>query len=123
MKYILSVYRNADKILNSKRSVKKDIFDVIKSIKSPKGKGSGVRSTLNKNFDNKFRKKGWAPKRIKIKNVGSFGEVDFLKNRVAIEVSFTHRSFIGIDLLKLETLSYSIKDEIDLGIMVDSLPE
>lgn len=63
-------------------------------------------------------KKEWAPKRIKIKKVGSFGEIDFFKDRIAVEVSFTHRSFIGIDLLKLETLSYSIKDEIDLGVMI-----
>ena len=68
----------------------------------------------------------WSPKRIKINMKGkeeSFGEVDFFKERVAIEVSFTHRSFIGVDLLKMETLSYSMKDEIDLGIMIVATDE
>jgi len=113
-------FRNSDVILDSKKDIKKEIFEIINKIKIP-GKGTGMRDKLNKAFKEEFRKRGWAPKRIKINVKGkeeSFGEVDFFKDRVAIEVSFTHRSFIGVDLLKMETLSFSIKDEIDLGIMI-----
>lgn len=117
MNYEIFSYRNADVILDSKKEIRKEIFQIIKDIKV-EDKGKGVRPKLNKDIDSKFRKNGWSPHRIKIENIGSFGEVDFFKDRVAIEVSFTHRSFIGIDLLKLKTLSFSIKNEIDLGVMI-----
>ena len=55
----------------------------------------------------------------------SFGEedelgakMDFLKERVGIEVGFGHASFIGIDLLKFQVSSYSALNQIDVGIYV-----
>jgi len=45
-------------------------------------------------------------------------KMDFLKERVGIEVSFGHSSFIGIDLLKFQVASYSGLDKIDVGIYV-----
>jgi len=44
--------------------------------------------------------------------------MDFLKERVGIEVGFGHASFIGIDLLKFQVSSYSALDQIDVGIYV-----
>ncbi len=44
--------------------------------------------------------------------------MDFLKERVGIEVGFGHASFMGIDLLKFQVSSYSGFDQIDLGIYV-----
>lgn len=44
--------------------------------------------------------------------------MDFLKNRIGIEVEFGHSSFIGIDLLKFQVASYSGLDKIDVGIYI-----
>ena len=44
--------------------------------------------------------------------------MDFLKERIGIEVGFGHASFLGIDLLKFQVSSYSGLDKIDLGIYV-----
>jgi hypothetical protein len=43
-----------------------------------------------------------------------------LKGRIGIEVEFGHSSFIGIDLLKFQTLSYSNLDRIDVGVYIVS---
>jgi len=44
--------------------------------------------------------------------------MDFLKERVGIEVGFGHASFIGIDLLKFQVSSYSVLDKIDVGVYI-----
>ena len=44
--------------------------------------------------------------------------MDFLKDRVGIEVEFGHASFIGIDLLKMQIGSFSGLDKIDIGIYI-----
>ena len=44
--------------------------------------------------------------------------MDFLKNRIGIEVAFGHASFMGIDLLKFQVASYSGLDKIDVGVYV-----
>jgi len=44
--------------------------------------------------------------------------MDFLKDRVGVEVEFGHSSFIGIDLLKFQVSSYSGLDQIDVGVYV-----
>jgi hypothetical protein len=45
-------------------------------------------------------------------------KMDFLKERVGIEVGFGHASFIGIDLLKFQVSSCSALNQIDVGIYV-----
>ena len=44
--------------------------------------------------------------------------MDFLKERIGIEVAFRHASFIGIDLLKFQVSSYSALDKIDIGVYI-----
>jgi Restriction endonuclease BglII len=43
-------------------------------------------------------------------------KMDFLKDRVGVEVEFGHSSFLGIDLLKFQVASYSALDKIDVGV-------
>ena len=50
-------------------------------------------------------------------------KMDFLKDRVGIEVEFGHSSFIGIDLLKFQVASYSGLDKIDIGVYVVTTKE
>ena len=45
-------------------------------------------------------------------------KMDFLKERIGVEVGFGHASFIGIDLLKFQVSSYSSLDKIDVGVYV-----
>lgn len=45
-------------------------------------------------------------------------KMDFLKDRVGVEVGFGHASFLGIDLLKFQVASYSALNKIDLGIYI-----
>jgi hypothetical protein len=45
-------------------------------------------------------------------------KLDFLKERIGIEVAFGHASFIGIDILKFQISSYSSLDRIDLGVYI-----
>ncbi len=49
--------------------------------------------------------------------------MDFLKDRVGIEVGFGHASFIGIDLLKFQVGSYSALDKIDVGVYIATTKE
>lgn len=44
--------------------------------------------------------------------------MDFLNDRVGVEVGFGYPPFIGIDLLKLQVASYSGLDKIEVGIYV-----
>ena len=44
--------------------------------------------------------------------------MDFLKERVGMEVGFGQASFIGIDLLKFQVSSCAALDQIDIGIYV-----
>jgi hypothetical protein len=44
--------------------------------------------------------------------------MDFLKERIGIEVEFGHSSFMGIDLLKFQVSSYSALDKIDVGVYI-----
>ena len=49
--------------------------------------------------------------------------MDFQKDRIGIEVGFTHSSFIGIDLLKFQVASYSVMDNIDVGVYIVTTKE
>ncbi len=44
--------------------------------------------------------------------------MDFLKERIGVEVGFGHASFLGIDVLKFQVSSYSALDKIHAGIYV-----
>jgi hypothetical protein len=49
--------------------------------------------------------------------------MDFLKERVGVEVGFGHGSFLGIDLLKFQVSSYSGLDKIDVGVYIVTTKE
>lgn len=66
-----------------------------------------------------FVKKGWESQPSVFDERGDPSEkMDFLKERVGIEVGFGHASFIGIDLLKFQIASYSGLDKIDVGVYI-----
>ncbi len=77
------------------------------------------RPAFNKSLRELFVAKGWTDQPHVFGDEEDLGaKMDFLKERVGIEVGFGHASFIGIDLLKFQVSSYSALDQIDVGIYV-----
>lgn len=110
-------YRFAEEVLNGKIETKREIEDVIRSIRIVDDELSKPR--LNELFKEEFRDRNWEHEIRLFEEPGTpMAKIDFLKNRVGIEVAFTHSSFLGIDLLKLQTLSYSNLDKIDVGVYI-----
>jgi Restriction endonuclease BglII len=110
-------YRFADQVLNSKLALKQEIEGVLSD-------RSVDPSTLSRPAFNQVLRValvalGWQDQPPVF---GASGEpearMDFLKERVGMEVGFGHASFIGIDLLKSQVSSYSGLDKIDVGVYV-----
>lgn len=115
MNYKIYSHRFAEEILNSKIGIKIEIEEVVKIIE-PK-----TRSALNKEFKNQLTSKGWTSEvRLGDSEDDVSSKVDFLKDRVAIEVAFTNPSYLGIDLLKFQVMSYSNPqiNRIDVGVYI-----
>jgi hypothetical protein len=110
-------YRFAEQVLNSKLAIKQEIEEIITdpNINVP----SLSRPEFNRVLRNSFEGKGWdSQPRVFQELKDPSARMDFLKDRVGIEVGFGHGSFIGIDLLKFQVASYSGLDSIDLGVYV-----
>lgn len=117
MRFRIWSYRFAEEVLNSKLALKKEIEDVIKSIHfSP---SEVTRPKLNQAFRREFLKRGWESEVRIFEELGEpLAKIDFMKDRIGVEVSFSHSSFLGIDMLKFQMLSYSNLDRIDVGIYI-----
>lgn len=115
MRFQTFSYRFAEQVLNSKLGTKKEIEDIIRSIR-PRGYS---RPELNEVFRTKFLEKDWIEQPQVFEEISDIAaKIDYLKDRVGVEVAFSHSSFIGIDLLKFQTLSYSNLDKIDGGVYI-----
>jgi len=110
-------YRFAEEILNSRLTQKHEIIDVIGNISLPPEEMS--RPNLNKAFKKDFKSMGWDSEvEVFEPKDEPAAKIDFMKNRIGVEVQLGHSSFIGIDLLKLQTMSYSYKKKIDIGVFI-----
>jgi len=110
-------YRFAEQVLNSKLSLKQEIEDVFmdRSIDIP----SLSRPSFNNVLKDRFIAKGWESQPLVFDEPGDpSARMDFLKERIGIEVGFGHSSFIGIDLLKFQVASYSGLNRIDVGVYI-----
>lgn len=111
-------YRFAEEVLNSRLLIKQEIETILTdpTLLVPELK----RPRLNEELRVRFLEKNWESPPLVFE--GETGEpmarMDFLKNRVGIEVEFGHASFIGIDLLKLQIGSFSGLNTIDVGVYV-----
>jgi restriction endonuclease BglII len=111
------VYRFAEQGLNGTVSIEQEVDEALThpSIYSP----TLSRSEFNKVLRDKFIGKGWEDQPDVFQGKGEpSARMDFLKERVGIEVGFGHAGFIGIDLLKFYVSSYSALDQIGIGIFV-----
>src|SRR5262249_39733214 len=110
-------YRFAEQVLNSKLAIKEEVESILTdpSIAIP----MLSRPQFNKILRELFVAKGRENQPYVFDEESDpAAKMDFLKERVGIEVGFGHASFIGIDLLKFQVSSYSALNRIDLGIYV-----
>lgn len=99
-------YRFAEQVLNSKLALKQERERVLKD--SSIDIASLSRPQFNEVLDDLFVKKGWESQLSVFNEKGDpSAKMDFLKEKIGIEVGFGHPSFIGIDLLKFQIASYS----------------
>lgn len=110
-------FRFAEQVLNSRLNIKQEIETILKDNRIYLPKMS--RPNFNKILDELFVEKGWEsqPSIFEEKKDPS-AKMDFLKDRIGVEVAFGHSSFIGIDLLKFQVASYSGLDKIDIGVYI-----
>jgi hypothetical protein len=116
MRFRTYSFRFAEQVLNSKLELKREIEEIVGSIH---GSNGFSRPELNKAFEKKFKDHGWESQpAVFDEPKDPSAKIDFLKGRIGVEVCFGHHSFIGIDLLKFQTLSYSNLDKIDVGVYI-----
>ncbi|MHA2062109.1 MAG: BglII/BstYI family type II restriction endonuclease [Candidatus Sifarchaeia archaeon] len=110
-------FRFAEQVLNSQLAIKQEIEQILAN--SSINISELSRPKFNEVLDDLFQAKGWKsqPAVFDEPNDPS-AKMDFLKERVGVEVEFGHSSFIGIDLLKFQVSSYSGLDKIDVGVYV-----
>lgn len=110
-------YRFAEQVLNSKLALKQEIESIL--LDSRINLSELSRPRFNAVLDDLFVQKGWQNQpTVFDEPQDPSAKMDFLKERVGIEVEFGHSSFIGIDLLKFQVSSYSGLDKIDVGTYV-----
>jgi len=110
-------FRFAEQVLNSKLTIKQEIEDILTDPKIELASLS--RPEFNKVLREFFVSKDWIDQpNVFPEDSDPSAKMDFLKDRVGIEVGFGHGSFLGIDLLKFQVSSYSGLDQIDVGVYV-----
>jgi hypothetical protein len=110
-------FRFAEQVLNSKLAIKQEIEDILTDPNIETASLS--RPEFNKVLRECFVSRNWIDQpNVFPDDSDSSAKMDFLKDRVGIEVGFGHGSFLGIDLLKFQVSSYSGLDQIDVGVYV-----
>lgn len=110
-------FRFAEQVLNSKLALKQEIENTLTD--PTINVASLSRTQFNKILKEKFVAKGWGHQpHVFKKPEDPSARMDYLKERIGMEVGFTHSSFLGIDLLKFQVSSYSSLDTIDVGVYV-----
>ena len=110
-------YRFAEQVLNSKLALKQELEEVLTHPSIEPAELS--RPAFNSILRQLFTERGWEDQPHVFGGADEpDARMDFLKERVGIEVGFGHASFIGIDLLKFQVGSYSALDKIDVGVYV-----
>ncbi len=110
-------FRFAEQVLNSKLVLKEEIETVLTN---PNIDISSLsRPRFNEVLKELFIEKGWQSQPSVFDEADDpSAKMDFLKERIGVEVGFGHASFLGIDLLKFQVASYSGLDKIDVGVYI-----
>ena len=99
-------FRFAEQVLNSQLAIKQEIEQILTDPSINISELS--RPKFNEILDQLFQAKGWTAQPAVFEEPSdTSARMDFMKDRVGVEVEFGHASFIGIDLLKFQVSSYS----------------
>jgi len=110
-------FRFAEQVLNSKLTIKQEIGEILSN--SDIDISTLSRPHFNEVLKEAFITKGWENQPAVFDEPGDpSARMDFLREKVGIEVEFGHSSFLGIDLLKFQVASYSGIDKIDVGVYI-----
>ena len=110
-------FRFAEQVLNSRLTLKQEIEDILRDPSIDLAQLS--RPRFNEVLDELFKNRGWQPQpQVFPEPRDPSAKMDFLKERIGVEVGFGHASFMGIDLLKFQVSSYSALDQIDVGVYI-----
>ena len=110
-------FRFAEQVLNSKLEIKQEIESVLTD--SDTDISTLSRPRFNLWLNQLFFAKGWeCQPQVFDEHGDPAARMDFMKERIGIEVEFGHASFIGIDLLKFQVASYSGLNKIDIGVYI-----
>ncbi len=110
--------RFAEQVLNSKLVLKQEIEEIL-VLTSNTDVASLSRPHFNEILEVAFTAKGWKSQPSVFGEPGDpTAKLDFLRERIGVEIQFGHSSFLGIDLLKFQVASYSSLDKIDVGVYV-----
>ena len=110
-------FRFAEQVLNGRLAIKQEIEGVLQDPAIDVSELS--RPRFNELLETLFSARGWQSQpQVFPEPQDPAAKMDFLKDRIGIEVEFGHSSFIGIDLLKFQVSSYSGLDQIDVGVYV-----
>lgn len=110
-------FRFAEQVLNSKLAIKQELEDILTDPSIDLSSLS--RPEFNKVLRESFVSNDWIDQpNVFPEDSDPSAKMDFLKQRVGVEVGFGHGSFLGIDLLKFQVSSYSGLDQIDVGVYV-----
>jgi hypothetical protein len=110
-------FRFAEQVLNSKLVLKEEIETLLTN---PNIDISSLsRPRFNEVLKDLFIEKGWQSQPPVFDEADDpSAKMDFMKERIGVEVGFGHASFLGIDLLKFQVASYSGLDKIDVGVYI-----
>jgi len=110
-------FRFAEQVLNARLALKQEIQGILQDPSIDLSELS--RPRFNDVLDELFRDRGWQPQpQVFPEPRDPSAKMDFLKDRIGVEVGFGHASFMGIDLLKFQVSSYSALDQIDIGVYI-----
>jgi hypothetical protein len=117
MRFKVKPYRLADVILTKHGREHAEIITCLEDLSPVEGHRN--RPEMSKLFKDLFSLRRWhyGIEVFDQPDIAS-GKIDFMKGRIAVQVSFNHYLRIGTELLRFETLSYSDQNRIDVGVYV-----
>lgn len=122
----------------------REVWEIIQSVDSSRCKLKTSREKtmpgrvlfsprcLNKAFTNEFKRRGWTKHRIpcqysrefylqdfspSVSSQGAFREIDFVKNRVGVEIQFGKYAFMVYNVCAKMTIFHNL-DVVDVGIEI-----
>jgi len=119
MRFKTYSYRYGEEIMNAKLSIKKEIEDIVGEIKTQMKKGAS--NEINKEFLIEFNKKDWTSQAKVTDDLGL--SIDFKKERIGVEVQLGNVARLYADLFKLQIMSFSALDMIDVGVIILPMAE